>query len=281
MNQRQPSTRDAQFAGSIPEVYDRYLGPLLFERYAEDLAGRVTPAPVHGAAVLEVAAGTGILTAQLQSRLGRAAPLTATDISAAMLAVAKRRLQKHGRAENITWRVADATALPFADGEFDVVVCQFGVMFFPDKECAARETYRVLRAGGQWLFSVWGSWEENVFGRIVHDTVAAFFPDDPPGFYRSPFGFHDPSALRALVISAGFPEPEIVTLDMTLETESAADAAIGLVLGNPIVNAIEERGVADPSAIVEAVADALARTFGDHPLRIPTRVRVVSAHRPR
>lgn len=280
MNERQSSTRVTQFAGSIPETYDSHLGPLLFQRYAVDLARRVPLARVQGTTVLEVAAGTGILTTQLQSRLGRGTQLTVTDISAPMLAVAKRQLHEHGSAGAITWSVADAMELPFADGEFDAVVCQFGVMFFPDKERAAREAYRVLRAGGQWLFSVWGSWDENVFGRIVHDTVATFFPDDPLTFRRGPFGFHDPVALRAVVTNGGFVEPEIVTLDMTLEAESAVHATIGLVRGGPLINTIERRGVAEPHAIIDAIADALARTFGDHPLRIPTRARVISAHRP-
>ena len=281
MNERPSSHWERQFTASIPAIYDSHLGPFLFERYAEDLARRVTVAPSERSAVLEVAAGTGILTAQLRSHLGPDSQIMVTDVSAPMLKVARRRMDKRGFDEPNRWGIADASALPFSNGAFDAVICQFGVMFFPDKERAASETYRVLRTGGQWLFSVWDSWDENVFGRIVHETVAKFFPHDPPGFYHGPFGFYDPIALRTLVTTAGFTDPEIVTLDMVLETESAAHAAIGFVRGNPLIDAIEKRGVVDANPIVDAVAEALARAFGDHPLRIPTRVRVVSSHRGR
>jgi hypothetical protein len=154
-------------------------------------------------------------------------------------------------------------------------------MFFPDKTAAAREVYRVLRPSGQWLFNVWGSWEENSFGQIVHETIAGFFPGDPPEFYRVPFSFHDPVALRGLVLDAGFTEPEITTLNRIAVALSAAEAAIGVVRGNPVITSIEERGTADPQPIIGKVAESLARAFGDYPLRVPTCVRVVAAHRPR
>ena len=281
MKQGQQATHDAVFAGSIPEFYHRYLGPLLFAGYATDLAGRLQMLPANDASVLELAAGTGILTERLKSRLPPEVRLTATDLNAPMLEVAKRRLSAGPMATGITWRVADATSLPFEDECFDAVICQFGVMFFPDKGQAAREAYRVLRPSGQWLFNVWGSWEENSFARIVHETIAGFFPADPPGFYRVPFGFHDPVALRQLVLDAGFPEPEITTLNRVAVAPMATEAAIGLVRGNPSITDIEERGTADPEVIIKKVAESLARAFGDYPLRIPTCVRVISAHRPK
>jgi SAM-dependent methyltransferase len=279
MNDEHPYGLDPRFGGSIPETYHSHLGPLLFQRYAEDLAGRVTLPRVPDARVLEVAAGTGILTAHIASRFSGTARITATDVSAPMLAVARRGMQQKGVEAAVDWSVADATALPFADAAFDAVVCQFGVMFFPDRERAALEAHRVLRAGGQWLFSVWGSWDENPFGQLLHDTVNRFFPDDPLGSRLGPFSFHDPVALHDLVTGAGFQEPDIITLDMELETESAERAAIGFVRGNPLINAIEKRGAARPEMVIRAVADALARNFGDHPLRVPARARVVSARR--
>jgi SAM-dependent methyltransferase len=280
MKEGQQATHDAVFAGSIPEFYHRYLGPLLFAGYASDLAARHHSLPANDATVLELAAGTGNLTERLRSRLPPEVRLTVTDLNAPMLEAAQRRLASGSRATGSTWRVADATTLPFNDECFDAVICQFGVMFFPDKPQAARETYRVLRPSGQWLFNVWGSWEENSFARIVHETIAGFYPDDPPEFYRVPCGFYDPLALRQLVLDAGFPEPEITTLNRVAEAPSAAEAAIGIVRGNPIIAAIEERG-GDPEAIIRKVAQSLARAFGDYPLRMPTCVRVISAHRPK
>jgi ubiquinone/menaquinone biosynthesis C-methylase UbiE len=269
------------FAGSIPEFYHRYLGPMLFAGYATDLAGRLRSLPANDACVLEVAAGTGILTERLRSRLPPEVRLTVTDLNAPMLEVAKQRLGAGPLATRITWRVADAGSLPFNDGSFDAVVCQFGVMFFPDKGTAAQEAYRVLRPSGQWLFNVWGSWAENPHAQLVHEAIVGFFPGDPPEFYRVPFSFHDPVALRQLVLDAGFSEPEITTLDRIVAAPSAGEAAIGIVRGNPIITAIEERGTADPEAIIRKVAESLARAFGDYPLRVPTCVRVVSANRPK
>jgi len=269
------SASNASFVGSIPEIYDRHLGPLLFRDYAADLAARVRWPQAGAGQVLELAAGTGIFTEQLLARMPPQVSLTATDLNAPMLAVAERRLT--GRP--VTWQVVDATTLPFADASFDVMVCQFGVMFFPDKPQALREARRVLRPGGQLLFSVWGSWEENRFARMVNDTIAGFFPDDPPGFYRVPFSLHDPELLRALVLEAGFPMPVITEVPRVATAPSATHAAVGMVRGNPVIGAIEERGEGSADAIVAAVADTLAREFGDMPLRFPTLVRVVEVAR--
>lgn len=280
MREEPTSARNAAFAGGIPEMYDRYLGPLLFHDYAADLVTRVRW-PAGGAGeVLEVAAGTGILTEQLVCLMPPQVTLTATDLNPPMLAIAERRLARTERGRAVTRRVADATALPFADGSFDAVVCQFGVMFFPDKVRALREAYRVLRPGGQWLFSVWGSWEENGFARIVNDTIAGFFPADPPGFYQVPFSLHETEALGALVAEAGFPAPEIIEVARIASAPSAAAAAEGFVRGNPVIDAIEERGAGAADAIVGAVTGALARAFGDRPLRFPTLTRVIATRRP-
>jgi ubiquinone/menaquinone biosynthesis C-methylase UbiE len=279
MDDRQSAGANARFTGSIPQAYDRYLGPLLFEDYADDLATRVrTPLGV-GAAVLEVAAGTGIATERLRAHLPIAVPLVATDLNLPMLSLAEERLRRAGLDGDVTFREADATSLPFDDARFDAVVCEFGTMFFPDKPRAAAETFRVLRSGGQWLFSVWGSWAENPFARLVHETTAAFFRDDPPQFYRVPFNMSDPAELRSLVTNAGFECRELVTLDRLATSESAESAAVGLVRGNPIVTAIEERGGVPVDDVVAAVARRLAEEFGDHPLRTPVRIRVMDARR--
>jgi len=279
MTQWQPSTRDAGFVGSIPESYDRYLRPLLFDGSAAELAARVVLPRGRAASVLELGTGTGALTRQLRTRLPNDTTMTATDLNEPMLAVAQRQLEALGLANGVSWRVADAMALPFDDGAFDVVASQFVVMFFPDKPRAAREAFRVLRPGGQWIFSVFGSWEENPFGRILHETIASFFPDDPPQFYRVPFGYHDPEALRALALAAGFEEPEITVVNRVAELPSAEQAAIGFVRGNPVITEVEERGTAEPDEVCRAVADRFASTFGDHPLRFPTRFRIVSARK--
>jgi ubiquinone/menaquinone biosynthesis C-methylase UbiE len=279
MTELTPSAADARFLDSVPDIYDRHLGPMLFEQYARDLATRLTASDRSLARVLEIAAGTGILTEQLAERLP-AATIVATDLNPPMLTVAQKRLEGRAPGPRIEWSQADATSLPFPDADFDAVVCQFGVMFFPDKPLAARETLRVLEPGGRWLFNVWGSVEENPIARIAHETITGFFSDDPPQFYKVPFGMHEEEATRDLVAGAGFSDVTVIPVRFTAESPSARHAAIGLVRGNPILAAIEERGTVGAEEIVEAVAAALARELGDAPMRAPMLAYVVSARKP-
>lgn len=274
-----PSAADRRFVDSVPEMYDQYLGPLLFERYARDLATRLTASERPVRRVLEVAAGTGVLTEQLVELLPGEATLVATDLNPPMLAVAQKRLKGHSRRSRVEWRQADATALPFADGSFDAVVCQFGVMFFPDKPLAATETYRVLSPGGRWLFNAWDGLEANPIQRIGHETITGFFTDDPPQFYKVPFSMHDAEATRELVVDAGFSDVSVIPVRLTAETPSARNAAIGLVRGNPVIAALEERGIATVDEVIESVAATLARALGDNPLRAPMSAYVVSGQK--
>jgi ubiquinone/menaquinone biosynthesis C-methylase UbiE len=192
------SDSNTAFVGSIPEQYDRYLGPLLFEPYAKDLCARLEVPPA--ARVLEVACGTGIVTQCLRQSLPRDATLVATDLNEPMIAYA----QNARRLDGVEWRPADAQALPFPNASFDAVVCQFGLMFVPDKGLAMHETRRVLVPGGVFAFNVWGSFEHNPIGRITDAVLASFFPADPPAFYRVPFGLDDEPGLRRLLDAAGF-----------------------------------------------------------------------------
>ena len=273
---QKPSAADRRFVDSVPEMYDRHLGPLLFGQYARDLATRLTAGERPVPRVLEVAAGTGVLTEQLIQLLPDEARLVATDLNPPMLAVADKRLQGHPSRSRVELRQADATALPFTDGSFDAVVCQFGVMFFPDKPLAASETHRILASGGRWLFNVWDSLEENPVQRIGHETISRYFTEDPPQFYKVPFSMHDVETTRELVVSAGFSAVSVIPVRFTAEAPSARHAAIGLVRGNPVIADVEQRGTAGVDEIIEAVAAALARELGDGPLRAPMSAFVVS-----
>ena len=268
MTQSSPS----RFVGSIPQLYDRHLGPVIFEPYAANLVARVPQRP--GLRVLEVACGTGIVTRHLLERLPADGRLVATDLNDPMLAHARTRLPADPRLE---LRQADAQQLPFDDGSFDVIACQFGVMFFPDKPLAMREARRVLSPGGKLLFNVWDSFESNVFGRIAHETIAAFYPADPPQFYFTPFGWHDRATIRETVQGAGFRDVHIDAVELQAVSESASHFAIGLVKGNPVANVIAERGTFPADAIVDAVAKRLATEWGDSPCRGLTRAIVVTA----
>jgi ubiquinone/menaquinone biosynthesis C-methylase UbiE len=241
---------NAAFVGSVPQNYDRYLGPLLFHHYADDLVVRLAVKP--GIRVLETACGTGIVTARLARRLAGQGTLVATDLNDPMMAYAR---SKGTVGPDVEWRQADATALPFEDALFDAVVSQFGLMFFPDKAKGVREAWRVLRPGGQYLFSVWDALAHNAVARITHETVATFFPADPPQFYTVPFSLHDTTQVSAWLTAAGFENVAPIPVAQVGTSPSAADAAIGLIEGNPIAAAIAERR---PAAVPEVKA-AVAR----------------------
>jgi len=264
-------TDNARFDGSIPAAYDRYLGPLLFEPYAADLAARFQRlAPTQ---MLELACGTGILTRALRAALPPNASLTATDLNQPMLDYAQAKLTDQTA---IQWRQADACSLPFPNASFDAVACQFGLMFVPDKPLAVAEARRVLRTGGQVCFSVWDDLSHNPLGRIAHDTITGFFPNSPPDFYLVPFGLSDHEHLSRLMGDAGFREVRLQTLALEGRSPSALEAATGLVTGNPILTALGERGITDAAPVITAVAQALARAGGAAPFRLPMQAVIVS-----
>jgi ubiquinone/menaquinone biosynthesis C-methylase UbiE len=245
------------FAGSAAENYDRYLGPMFFEPYAADLISRLSAG--ENGSVLELACGTGIVTRMLRDRLPATAKLTATDFSRPMMALAQK---KFAAGEPVVWQQADASDLPFADAEFDAVICQFGLMFVPDKLKAMREAKRVLKPGASFHFNIWTGLEDNDFARITHETITALFPIDPPAFYEIPFGYHDRAAIESSLGEAGFAEVRCDDVSFPSHGVSAESATIGLVEGNPIAQTIIER---DPAALPrakEAVADALRQRFG-------------------
>lgn len=252
---------DKTFAGSVPELYERYLGSWMFEPYAADLARRA--AGLETEYILEIAAGTGIATRALARALPAHVSILATDLNQGMLDVAARL----GAAPNVEWRQADALSLPFAGRTFDTAVCQFGAMFFPDKLAAYRETMRVLKLGGRFLFSVWDRIEENEFVRTVSDAVAACFPQDPPQFMpRVPFGYYDVSATQAVLLKAGFRESAAETVSIRAEVPSARIAALGLCQGTPLRLEIEARGPSALEAATAAATAALERHFGTGPI---------------
>lgn len=248
---------DKVFAGSVPENYDRYMVPMIFEPYAADLARRV--AALTPSAVLEVAAGTGVVTRALAPRLSPEARYVVTDLNQPMLDFAASRQLPDRR---ITWQQADAQALPFEDAQFDVVHCQFGVMFFPDRPLAYREARRVLKPGGRFLFSAWDRVEENVFASEVMDALARLFPDDPPLFVtRTPHGYYDKEVIRRELTDAGFPNVDIVTLAERSRAPSPRLAAIAYCQGTPLRNEIESRG-GQLDAATDHVAGAMAARHG-------------------
>lgn len=252
------SGSDAMFAGSIPELYDTRLVPLIFAPCAVDLARRAAAlAPLR---VLETAAGTGVVTRELAKVLPPAVELVATDLNPPMLA----RAAAVGAARPVIWQQADAMHLPFDDAGFDLVVCQFGVMFFPDKTGAFAEAQRVLRPGGALLFNVWDRIDENEFAQEITAALGALYPADPPRFLaRTPHGYFDRQAIARDLAGAGFiVAPVFETVTACSRAESPLGPAIAYCQGTPLRNEIEARSPDGLGAATRACAQALAKRFG-------------------
>lgn len=249
--------KDRVFRGSIPTLYEEYLVPVQFETYAEEMASRLKRIPLGR--VLETAAGTGVLTRAMAATLPADVAIVATDLNQPMLDEAARRLSS----PRVSWQQADAQDLPFPDGGFDAVLCQFGAMFFPDRPRAFAEAWRVLKPGGRYLLSVWDRMERNEFADVVVKAVAGLFPEDPPTFTsRIPHALHDTRPLVAELTAAGFASVEVETVPRISTAPDARFVAIGKCQGTPLRHEIEARDAGRLAEATEAAADALAARFG-------------------
>jgi SAM-dependent methyltransferase len=214
--------------------------------------------------VLEVAAGTGVVTRALVARVPASTTIVASDLNAPMLGHAQALLAN----PRITWRQADAMALPFEDGAFDAVVCQFGAMFFPNKARAFAEARRVLAPGGRFLFNVWDRIETNDVPAAVIEALARLFPSQPPDFLaRVPHGYHDIAQIRRDLAAAGFTAaPRIETLAFTSRAPSARAVASAFCQGTPMRNEIEAHDASALERVTDAVTAALVERYGSGPV---------------
>jgi len=260
--------KTAAFVGTIPANYERYLGPFLFEPYALDLVSRLQDKKYSG--ILEIACGTGRLTKHLAKSV-KHDTLTATDLNPDMISIAKEIV----RDNTIKWMPADAMDLPFGDASFDLVVIQFGIMFFPDREKGLQEAYRVLKPGGKLLFTTWNRVETNEAlheGRLI---IESYFEDNPPIFYNVPFSMYNEQGLIDLVTERGFKDVKTELVKKQGVSSSAGDLAKGMVEGNPVYLAIIERNPSLVNVIKEQIRKVLAKKFGDKPLTSPLEAWVV------
>jgi len=252
------SDADRVFSGSIPKLYETYLVPLIFAPYAADLVNRLASRSLTR--VLEIAAGTGVVTRALASVLPESVSIVATDLNQAMLDQAS----VVGTKRAVEWRQADAMQLPFRDGMFDAVVCQFGVMFFPEKSKAFLEARRLLRPGGVFIFNVWDRIEENEFADTVTTALESLFPKDPPRFMaRTPHGYHDHRIIERDLANGGFiASPRIDTVAARSRATSSRVPAIAYCQGTPLRNEIETRDSARLGEATDIAAEAIGKRFG-------------------
>ena len=260
--------KTAAFAGTIPANYERYLGPFLFEPYALDLVSRLQDKMYND--ILEIACGTGRVTNHLV-RSVKYDTLTATDLNPDMITIAKDIV----RDDTIKWMPADAMELPFSDDSFDLVIIQFGVMFFPDREKGIRETWRVLKPGGKLIFTTWNRVETNEAIHEGRQIIESYFGDDPPIFYNVPFSMYNEKGLIALASEAGFRNVQTTLVKKEGISPSASDLAKGMVEGNPVYLAILERDPSLINVIKEHIRKVVAEKFGDNPLKSPLEAWVV------
>lgn len=263
-----------QFFGSIPEACDSGLGPVLFHDHGADLARRAAEGAPADAP--EIAAGTGIVSRLVRDLLPAEAPLVVSDLNAPMLEVARRKFRPGERVEFVE---ADALDLPFPDASFDLLLCQFGVMFFPDKPQAFREARRVLRPGGRLLFNVWTPISANPFAAVNDEVMTRLYPADTPGFYRVPFSYGDAAAARADLAAAGWRDARCETIATLREVADPAGFARAIVYGNPLILEILERG-GDPDAAVAAILAGYKARFGVRPMTMPLEVLLFDCRAP-
>lgn len=262
---------DKSFTGSIPKVYEQYLVPLIFEPYAIDLKNRIST--IGASEILEIAAGTGVATRAIAS-IQKNISITATDLNQAMLDEAATI----STARPVKWQQADAMALPFADNQFDAVVCQFGAMFFPDKSVAFSEVHRVLKPDGYFIFSVWDDILQNEFAHTVTHTLEKVFPHDPPRFMvRTPHGYHDTETIARDLAAGGFvKQPLIDTVTARSRAASAYEAATAYCQGTPLRSEIEARDANGLDKVTEIVSSALAQKFGEGSLEGKIKAHVIT-----
>ena len=249
---------DSSFTTDVAKFYESTLVPLIFRPYARDLADRTLR--LAPGSVLEVACGTGVVTRELAAVLPEECTIVATDLSEAMVAHG----QQIGTPRPVSCRQADVMDLPYADGTFDAVVCQFAVMFFPDRVAAYREIRRVLRPGGAFLFNVWNSIERNEFADVVTRAVGTLYPEDPPLFLaRTPHGYGSPAEIEAELKDTGFVTCELVPRDDVSVAAAPGLAAVAYCQGTPLRNEILAREPEGLERATEVAAEALRSRFGE------------------
>jgi ubiquinone/menaquinone biosynthesis C-methylase UbiE len=264
----------AAFAGSVPANYEQYLGPILFEPYALDLAARLKGDKINK--LLEIACGTGRVTRHLLPLLSPGGELIATDLNPDMLDVAKQKI----KSDQPQWQVADAQELSFSDAEFDHIVCQFGVMFFPDKEKAFREAFRVLQPGGMYLFNTWDSVEHNPRVSIVRKVMTELTGEESAAFFtKGPFAFFDAGEIEGMLAKAGFKNITIEWVEKTSQLENPDGFITGFVDGSPLAMFVRDKPEEVKKQMRQRLTEELLAQAAQYKDKVPMRALVCRAEK--
>jgi ubiquinone/menaquinone biosynthesis C-methylase UbiE len=259
----------ASFTASIAENYEKYMVPIFFVPYSKDIADRL---PEQGiSSLLEIACGTGQVTRVIANKLPNL-KITATDLNPDMIAIARKQT---GGLSNIVWKTADAQELPYNDNEFDCAVCQFGLMFVPDRQKSVNETYRVLKKGSKYIFNTWDTMQNNPINLIAHEVMNSFFPGNPVTFWYIPFSMHNPDEMKNLMQNAGFTNISVTKVSCEGNAASARGAAVGLTAGTPVYVSLCERGKELIPSIQDKITEAIAKQYGAEDLHFPLNAWVV------
>lgn len=246
------------FAGSVPANYEQYLGPILFEPYALDIMQRLPKGSLNN--VLEIACGTGRVTKHLLDAIGEKGKLVATDLNPDMIAIAKEKVAD----SRIEWQKADAQDLPFADNSFEAVICQYGVMFFPDKLKAFSETWRVLKPGGIFIFNAWDSLDANPGAQVIDNVLQEAFGEEAPNFLKEgPYSFYDQGQIRSLLKEASFKNIQLDLVKVSSNFTSITDLAKGFLQGSPLFAYLQEKEKEKREAVTEKIMEKMRSEFGE------------------
>ena len=246
------------FAGSVPANYEKYLGPFLFEPYALDLVKRLPKGSLNN--VLETACGTGRVTRHLVDALAANGKIVATDLNADMLSVAREKVTD----SRINCQVADAQDLPFDDNSFDAVVCQYGVMFFPEKPKAFSEAYRVLKTGGSFIFNCWDNLDKNPATDIINKVLKEEFGTDAPTFLeQAPYSFFDQAEIRRLMQEAAFKDVKLEVLKINSRYNAPEVVINGFLDGTPLSAYLADKDPGKKSAVRKKSREQLVDRFGE------------------
>jgi SAM-dependent methyltransferase len=264
---------ELRFTGSVPEKYEALMVPLIFRPYAEELARRAQA--LQPRQVLETAAGTGAVTRALHDALPEA-EIVASDLNQPMLDVNAARVGS----DRVRFVEADAQQLPFEDRSFDLVVCQFGAMFFPDKVRGHSEARRVLRDSGRYLLAIWDVIERNPLTAVTQQVLIDAFPDNSPLFMREgPFGYADPLRIEQDLHDGGFGTVEIETIELRSRSPSAHEAASALCYGTPMGSELDEREPGSLERVFPLVEEALRQFECPSGIDEPMSAHIVTATR--